>query len=521
MTEISGAGLGRILSELTRQEAYPHPVRRIEVLQTHTSCVFLTGKYAYKVKKPVNFGFLNYSTQELRHKFCEKELFLNRRLCPDLYLDVVPIADDSGQLKIGGNGNVIDSAVRMIQLPQSEMFSERLLNNTVPVSLIEKLAQVLVTFHKNAITNPEISEFGTPGQIRNNIAENFQQTLQFLNGTTLPVDQFSNIKEYSERLLADQESLFLNRKEAGCVRDGHGDLRIQNICLDPHLQNGIQIFDCIEFNDRFRCEDVAADLAYLAMDLDLSGRADLRMFLIQEYSSFSGDQNLNRILPFYQCYRAYVRAKIAMFASVEKEIPEDQRQKHKELAAAAFDLSNSYARPQTQPVLLITSGVSGSGKSVLSREVARRLPAILLSSDQIRKELAGASLNQGLDASWYQPEKVATVYEELRKRAKAFLQKGENVILDATFLSEKERTAAAALASFIGVKFRILACQCPPNVARDRVQSRNQDHADPSDATLSVLEEQLKHYQAVKENAIVLKTESPPPQLAREVLASI
>ena len=390
MSTLTGIELTRILSELISPEAYDHPVGTIRVIQTHTSCVFLTGKYVYKIKKPVNFEFLDYGTLEQRLKFCQKEVLLNRRLSPDVYIDVVPILDSGGQLHIGGKGNPVEWAVRMKQLPESDMLHERLKNDSVSSQLMERIARLLASFHANAEINREILSFGTPERIRKNVMENFAQTSRFI-GHALTPQQFSSIKNYSEEFLEENSWLFLQRVQKGCIRAGHGDLRAQNICLCPYIQDGIQILDCIEFNDRFRFGDVAADLAYLAMDLDLAGRADLRRVLVDAYVRFSGDKELLLILPFYQCYRAYIRGKIALFASIEMEIPQIQRREQELLAAAAFDLAYSYALRGPRPTLFITSGVSGSGKSVLADELARRLPAVRLSSDKIRKELAGAS----------------------------------------------------------------------------------------------------------------------------------
>lgn len=512
--------LSRILSELVLPDAYDHPVTNLRVVQTHTSCVFLTGKYAFKVKKPVNFEFLDYSSLELRHKFCEKEVELNRRLCPQIYLGIVPITEQSGRLRVEAAGTPLEWAVKMHQLPEAYMLSAQLENNGVSAEQMKKVAETLAIFHEKALSNDEISAFGSPERIRVNLQENFTQASRFTHWT-LTSECVQNVKVYSEKFLTENQSLFLNRIKRGRIRDGHGDLRAQNICLYPHLQEGIQIFDCIEFNDRFRYEDVAADVSYLAMDLDLAARSDLRRTLLDAYNQYSKDPDLSSILPFYKCYRAFVRGKIALFASSEKEIPLDQRRKHEEIAAAAFDLANSYSKKRFPPTLFITVGISGSGKSVLSRELARRLPAVLLSSDKIRKELAAVAADSTLDASWYQPERVAMVYDELRERGRFFLQEGENVILDATFLSARERSRAAELASSCGAAFQILVCECPGLVARERIQRRKESEARFSDATISVLERQIQEYEAVNEPAIILNTESPPLALAREVLHRI
>jgi predicted kinase len=400
------------------------------------------------------------------------------------------------------------------------MLAARLKEDSVSVSMIERISGLLARFHREAVTNSEIRLFGAPQQVRSHLEENFDQTKEFLNGV-LPPSHYQTIQDYSWKFLEENNHLFLRRMQTDRIRDCHGDLRIQNICISPFHEEGIQIFDCIEFNDRFRYIDVAADLAYLAMDLDLSGRSDLRKALIDSYVKESEDQELRILLPFYQCYRAYVQGKINLLASVEKEIPESQRGKHLNLAAAAFDLALSYSKVHPRPTLLITTGISGSGKSVLARELARRIPAVIFSSDSIRKELAGASGDQPVPSRWYRPEKVAMVYGELRNRATDYLKQGENVILDATFLSSQERQAAELLASQCNARFQIVDCRVRETVARARIEERAKLDRDYSDATPAVLQDQLSKYKEPEENTIQVNTEDPPGILARSLLNQI
>ncbi|HLK60478.1 MAG TPA: AAA family ATPase, partial [Chthonomonadaceae bacterium] len=277
------------------------------------------------------------------------------------------------------------------------------------------------------------------------------------------------------------------------IRDCHGDLRTQNICLDARYDDGIQVFDCIEFNDAFCYIDVAADIAYLAMDLDLAGRADLRECLLNTYARATNDASLAQILPFYRIYRAIVRGNIALLAGGESEIPEPERQEQRDLAAAAYDLACCYARRRPRPALLITVGFSGSGKSVVAGEVARRLPAFLLSSDAVRKARAGMAADTPLEIEQYTPARRAEVYAALLERAGAILQRGEHVLLDATFLDPQQREAASRLARSHEAEFWVLGCRCPDSLIRQRLRARRSAPG-VSDADLRVYEQQRRTY---------------------------
>jgi uncharacterized protein len=486
--------LSRLLAELQDPAAYPHPVREVRVLQTHTSCVFLTGDYVYKVKKPVDFGFLDYSSLGRRQQCCKQEVLLNRRLCPEIYLDAVPVVERSGRLCAMGPGAPVEWAVRLLQLPQADMLPERLAAGRVQLEDLRKIAAVLAQFHARSPATAEISAFGAPELVARNVEENFTQTEPLL-GELLPQEHLEVVRAYSRRFLAENEELFRRRVREGRIREGHGDLRAQNICLYPALQGGVQILDCIEFNDRFRCGDGAADLAYLAMDLDLAGRPDLREILVREYAAAAGDPELGRVLPFYQCYRAYVRGKIALLALQEPEIPPDERTVHREQGISAFDLARSYAARRPRPVLVITTGLSGTGKSTLARELARRLPAFHLSSDQIRKEAAGAPQTAQLGAEHYTQAARRQTYAEAYRRAGEILARGEHVIVDATFLAASDRRAAGEVARASNAEFWVVECRCPEDVARERIATRARERQDPSDAGLSVYEAQAGHYE--------------------------
>lgn len=513
--------LSDLLQGLTRGSAYPHSVRGLHVLQTHASCVFLTGDWVYKIKKPVDFGFLDYRSLETRHRCCRQEVDLNRRLCPEVYLDVVPVVRTPEGLRVMAPGEPVEWAVRMRQLPEADMLSQRLREGRVTRAEIERLAEKLARFHTAA---PETPHFGSLEVIRENLEENFAQT-EPLMGDVLPRECREQVTEFARVFLREHEELFRQRVQEGRIRDGHGDLRAQNICLSPEVGDGIQVLDCIEFNERFRCGDLAADLAYLAMDLDLAGRRDLREILVRKYGETTGDASLAEMLPFYLCYRAYVRGKIALFAAREGEIPEAERRAHAEVARAAFDLSRSYAVLRG-PVLVAMAGYSGSGKSVLARELARRIPAVRLSSDEVRKEGSGAASDTPLGTNAYTEGARHAVYSELFRRAGQLLRDGTPVLLDATFLPPRERDRAAELAHETGAILRFVECWAPAAVIRQRLGSRT---GDASDAGTTVFEGQWRDAgveRALSETRgrpewVTVSTDQPSPHAAREALASL
>lgn len=485
------------ISALRAPSCYPHPVDSIAVLQTHCSCVFLTGSYAYKVKKPVKFPFLDYSTLERRKHFCEEEVRLNRRLCPDVYLDTVPITLRSGETRIGSPGEsslgplgeTVEWAVRMRQLRSTDMLPERLSAGSVTETDISRIARTLRRFHRDDCRAFATGDYSRPDQVARTIG-NACDVMDQVAGDRLDAASRGAIRGFFTDCLRESDSLLCNRVNAGHVRDCHGDLRLQNICLDARFGEGLQIFDCIEFNDEFRYIDTAADIAYLAMDLDLAGRSDLRRVLMDEYGQAAEDRDLPRLLRFYQPYRAVVRGNIAALASAEHEIAQEDRQEHDGIAAAAYDLALSYTTRHKQAVLAVMAGFSGSGKSALARELSRRLPAVVLSSDRLRKTFAIAG-GFASDRLQYTPARRAAVYAAMRDRAAGYLASGEHVILDATFLAPEEREAACGVAMSRDAGFWMIECRCPDSVIRDRLSKRAPGEQE-SDADLRIYEQQVR-----------------------------
>jgi aminoglycoside phosphotransferase family enzyme len=326
-----------LVQALLDPEAYPNPPQRVELGQTQMSYVFLAGDYVYKIKKPVNLGYLDYTTLENRRFYCQKEVELNRRLCPDVYLGVLPVTSDNGRICLGGKGKVEEYAVKMRRLPSEAMMDVRLAANRVTPSMVAEVAATLASFHKKAATGAAISAFGSLEVITQNTVENFTQTEKYI-GITIPRDTYQSIKAYTEGFIKENAQLFSKRVTEGRIRDGHGDLHAAHICFF----NGICIYDCIEFNDRFRYGDVASEVAFLAMDLDHYGRPDLSRGFVAAYVEKSRDEELKQLLNFYKCYRAYVRGKVGGFQYDDPYISAGEKKKALATARSYFELAESY-----------------------------------------------------------------------------------------------------------------------------------------------------------------------------------
>ncbi|MBM4275074.1 MAG: hypothetical protein FJ134_11525 [Deltaproteobacteria bacterium] len=323
--------------------AYPEPTTSVELVQTHISYVFLTDRFAYKVKKPVDLGFLNFTTLRRRHYYLHEELVLNRRLCPEIYREVLPIVAHYRRVEVGGKGHAVEYALKMVRMPQDRMMDEVADRGELHRGIMDRIIEKLVPFYETAATGPRINKFGEPAIIAYNHEENFSKT-EALVGDFLSRELFEEIRAFARHFLSRNRALFLKRIKDGRIRDCHGDLHMKNICL----ADGLYIFDCIEFNPRFRYGDVAADIDFLAMDLDFHGRQDLGRHFVERFAASSRDQELLVMLDFYKCYRAYVRGKINAFAALEPEVPPEEREKARKTAQAYFELAGRYAEEGTR-----------------------------------------------------------------------------------------------------------------------------------------------------------------------------
>jgi aminoglycoside phosphotransferase family enzyme len=328
-----------LVAALQDPAAYPEPTSEVELVQTHISWVFLTDRLAYKMKKPVDLRFLNFSTLRRRHHFLKQELRLNRRLCPKIYLAVLPITASGSGVKVGGRGHPVEYILKMVRMPQERMMDEVADRGELSIEHLDRLVGVLVPFYQKAATGPHINRYGEPGIITYNHEENFAP-MKGQVGDLLSRELFEEIRDFARGFLAHRRPLLRRRLKEGRIRDCHGDLHMRNICL----ADDIYVFDCIEFNPRFRYGDVAADVAFLAMDLDFHGLTEFSRHFAWRFAKASADEELLELLDFYKCYRACVRGKINALAMGEPEVPPDEQARARKAARAYFALAGDYAR---------------------------------------------------------------------------------------------------------------------------------------------------------------------------------
>lgn len=469
------------IKALLDKSAYPSDPGVIELRQSHVSYLLFTPEFVYKIKKPVNFGFLDFTTLDKRRFYCEEEVRLNRRLAPNAYIGVVGITEKEGRYAMGGQGEPVEYAVKMRRLPEERSLKVMLEAGIVTEELIRRVSLVLASFHKNAATDEHISGFGSLEVIGGNTGENFSQTEPFI-GKTISQGLFLKIKEYTESFLKSNSGLFEKRVAEGFVRDCHGDIHSEHV----FTSDGIEIIDCIEFNERFRFSDIVADEAFLSMDLDYHNRKDLSEALDLAYFAESGDREGARLLNFYKCYRAFVRGKVEGFKAFEEEVEEAGRGDALLSALYHFYLSGLYASGRVQPMLLIVCGLPGTGKSTLAKAVAERTGFVHLASDVVRKELAGLKPGDARPESYgegiYSEHFTERTYAELARRAEELLKRGRSVILDATFSKRRYLKKVLDAADRAGSNARIIECSASNATVRARLEERRWAEGSVSDA---------------------------------------
>lgn len=478
----------RLIHALHNPAAYPHDVQNVEELETHISWVLLTGEFAYKIKKPVDLGFADFSTLEKRRRFCDDELRLNRRLCPELYLEVAPIAGSVDAPQIGGAGTAIDYAVVMRQFPQDQLLSRLIADGEVDAGCIDRLAVQVAGFHER-IERDETGPHGTPETVLEFAEQNFESLLA-AEADAVDQSNVESLLQWTRDEFERRRDVFCRRKAGGFVRECHGDMHLGNMAAD---NGGVLIFDCIEFNPELRWIDVMDEVAFTVMDLEDRGRPDFAMRFLDGYLSHSGDYAGLEVLPFYLVYRALVRAKVAMLRL-------GQLSAGKECSAAVaecseyLNLARQYSRP-AHPRLSITHGVSGSGKTTGSQSFLEEHHAIRIRSDVERKRLLGIGPTERTAEAdkehAYSAETTAQTYARLLEHSRNALRAGFSVVADATFLRRKDRDRFHQLASELNVPFQILDFQADVETLRERVTRRGRSGNDASEADLSVLEQQL------------------------------
>ncbi len=472
-----------LIEQLKNPEFYPHSVQSpIEVLQTHISYIFLTGDYAYKLKKPVDLGFLDFSTFEKRRFYCQQELDLNQPIAPDIYLDVLTITQQKETLELNGNGEIVEYILKMRQFPQSALLSEREQAGTLTESLLEDLGKKVARFHQDTKTNDYIGEFGEPKTIEEAINNNYKQTEKYI-GLTQDETKLKETKAFSDRFFQDNYALLKQRQTNHYIRECHGDLHLKNICYWP---DKIQLFDRIEFNEPFRFVDVMYDVAFTVMDLEFRERADLANIFLNNYLEYTGDWEGVQVLPLYLSRQAYVRGKVNSLMLDDPNVAEEEKEKAKEKASQYYHLAWQYTQPQ-QGRFWMMSGLSGSGKSTVARDIAKQENAIHLRSDAVRKHLAGIDLEASGEETIYRPEMTEKTYERLLEIGSLLASQGWKVILDAKYDRQRLREAVIKEAQRHNLPLEIVHCYAPMEVLRDRVSQRT---GDISDATPNLLAQQ-------------------------------
>lgn len=451
----------------------------IEVKQTHISVVLLGRQRVLKLKKPVDYGFLDYTTLEKRKAACEAEVLLNSRISPEVYLGLQPIRENAGALQLTGDGPIVDYGVLMQRLPADRMLDEMVRRDAVTEEIVDCVVARLAEFHRTARRGPDVDVYGGLPAITRNWEENFQQTNAFV-GRTLSRESFDQVRDWVRASLRTDREAFECRVRENRIVEGHGDVRCESICI----VDGIAFLDCIEFNERFRCGDVAGEIAFLAMDLDALGRPDLGYFAVARYQGRSGDHGLWRMLPFYRCYRAYVRGKVLSLRLDQPDITKVDRDRSAARASAFFDLARRYASPLPRPTVILMSGRSGTGKTALARAIAAELGLRVLSTDAVRAELFGrlkapAEFGHGV----YTGESTIRTYEALVANGCKLLTDGHSVVLDGTFLKERFRVLAADMAARAGAPLRVIECVLDPRETRKRIEKRARRKEGLSDAT--------------------------------------
>lgn len=513
-----------LLDALRSPAMYPEATRKVEVHETHISVVFVTDHYAYKIKKSVNLGFLDYSSLAQRRFACHQELLLNRRLSTDVYHEVVPIYQDGHQYTFAATGCVVEYALKMRRLAADSTLEALSGRGQVSAAMMEALAHRLVTFHHAYCVLDSAEHFGTVARVRYDWQENFSQTTEYI-GHTIPQESYDQIHHMVDHFTTGHANWFVQRIGAGRIRDCHGDLRAEHVYFEP---GGIQIIDCIEFNRRFRFIDVVSEVAFLAMDLERLGAAVLAQDFVRAYVRFSEDVTLYRLLDFYCCYRAYVRGKVASMQWRETALAV-ARQHLQDEATRYFAVAVRYARRCTRPLLLLTTGLIGSGKSSVAAGVASALDLSLFSSDQLRKQRAGLAPTTPQQVDYgtglYSAAASRQLYEVLGGLACNALSRGQAAIIDAAFSRQADRQRMALLARDAGADCVVLDCVASPEVIRTRLQRRQRTPGTISDGRWDIFAQFQQDYEPVTDGEaamhIRIDTTQPLEHCVQEALAAI
>jgi len=480
---------------------YDHTVGSIELIETHISWVILTGEFAYKIKKPVNFGFLDFSTLQKRRKCCELEIHLNRRLAPDIYLDVVAITGTSNRPRVVAVGEAFEYAVKMKQFPQTALLDYMQENGELTFQHMDALARMVADFHQQVEVASEFVEYGNKSCLYHPVEENFLQIGEHLD--TEPYEtNLLELMQWSRLEFEKRESIFVQRKHDGYVRECHGDMHLRNLIW---LNNRPAAFDCIEFNPQLSWIDVMSEVAFLVMDLQSRQQYGLAQRFLNQYLEATGDYAGLVVLPFYLCYRALVRAKVDSLRLSQQDITEIEKEQFHAEFESYLQLATAYTH-SSKPKLIIMFGLSASGKSTVSQQITDVMKVIRIRSDVERKRFFDMPLSVGasheidksaLDTGVYSEQASQLTYAKLAELATQVIDAGYSVLIDAAFLQHKQREVFQQLAARLGVSYIILAVTAPVEVLRQRIMERKNDI---SEADLSVLEHQLTKWKPPRDD---------------------
>jgi uncharacterized protein len=514
----------KLIQFLLNPLSYPHKTRNVKHIQTHISDVFIVSPFVYKVKKPVDFGFLDFTSLKKRKYFCEKEVELNRRLC-DIYIGVEEISISDGNYKFGRGDRTIEYAIRMKRLPDKYFLKNLIQRGHVSLDDLRRIIEKLVEFYESQNHEVTINDFGRPENIKSFIYGNITLVKNFI-GSTISSATHEAIKFYNDMFFERNSPLFLERNEKGFIRDCHGDLHLNNINITPEY---VCIHDCIEFNDRFRFIDIASDIAFLAMDLDFNGRRDFADFVISEISKKMSDDTIYEVIDFYKCYRAFVRGKVESLRSEEANVPKGEARSSHKRATDYFRLSLQYALFGSRPALIVIFGMIGTGKSTLAELVPRELNCDVISSDKIRKEMLGIAPTErryeSFDKGIYSEETTDRVYNEIIKMGERAAESGNTVILDASFSKRKYRKLVIKAAKSLGIRLFFIQTKASDKTVMERLLRREIIGKSISDARLELFESFKKGFEEPRElrrnGYLSVSTDKAPELVLSETIVGL
>lgn len=488
---------------------YNHPVQTCELIETHISWVILTGDYVYKIKKTVNFGFLDFSTLEKRKFYCEEELRLNRRLAPDLYLDVIPLTGSTEAAELDGSGEAFEYTVKMKQFSQKTQLDHVLERKELNSEIIDSIANLVADFHQQIDITEKTAEYGKSNRVYLPINENFIQIRERITDTST-LELLTTIENWSRKAFTRIKPILSQRKEHGFIRECHGDLHLRNLAW---YNSKPLAFDCLEFNPDFRWIDVISEIAFFIMDLDDHKQVELAQRFLNKYLELTGDYNGCHVLRFYQVYRAMVRAKVDAIRAHQEGISKQEADEALREFNSYLQLALTYTI-QRSPFLIITRGMSASGKSYWSQQLLEKTNAIRIRSDVERKRLFNIrprdNPREDIAQGIYSPEATNKTYLKLLGITEDIISAGFPVIVDATFSSLEQRNLFNELANKKQIQFVIMEFIASNEMLKQRILKREQG---VSDADITVLENQIQHWQPLEQNektlSVSINTEEP------------